>query len=124
MGDLAAKQDKETSFLFSSRKIQKCKDCLQLAEEATNNDPWGPDARTMTKISEASFNMNDYWRIVYVLHKRLDHIDWRHWRQSYKTLTLLEFLLTHGPTTVAEEFLCDSEVIEELGTFTHVDENG
>ncbi|MBA0629003.1 hypothetical protein Godav_023627 [Gossypium davidsonii] len=95
-----------------------------LAEEATNNDPWGPDARTMTKISEASFNMNDYWRIVYVLHKRLDHIDWKHWRQSYKTLTLLEFLLTHGPTTIAEEFLCDSEVIEELGTFTHVDENG
>lgn len=55
---------------------------------------------------------------------RLDHIDWKHWRQSYKTLTLLEFLLTHGPTTIAEEFLCDSEVIEELGTFTHVDENG
>lgn len=55
---------------------------------------------------------------------RLDSIDWKHWRQSYKTLVLLEFLLTHGPVDFAEEFLCDSDVIEELGTFRHVDEKG
>ncbi|OMO95447.1 hypothetical protein COLO4_15892 [Corchorus olitorius] len=95
-----------------------------LAEEATNSDPWGPDAKTMTKISEASFYVDDYWRIVYVLHKRLDSIDWKQWRQSYKTLVLLEFLLTHGPADFAEEFRCDIDVIEELGTFRHVDEEG
>ncbi|XP_022761152.1 epsin-3 [Durio zibethinus] len=95
-----------------------------LAEEATSNDPWGPDARTMTKISKASFYKDDYWRIVYVLHKRLDSIDWKHWRQSYKALILLEFLLTHGHEAFAEEFICDSDVIEELGTFRHVDEKG
>ncbi|PPS11009.1 hypothetical protein GOBAR_AA09631 [Gossypium barbadense] len=131
MGTLLLNKIKKQASCFLQEKYRNARIAFSdvtaaelLAEEATNNDPWGPDARTMTKISEASFNMNDYWRIVYVLHKRLDHIDWKHWRQSYKTLTLLEFLLTHGPTTIAEEFLCDSEVIEELGTFTHVDENG
>ncbi|XP_010262501.1 PREDICTED: epsin-3-like [Nelumbo nucifera] len=95
-----------------------------LAEEATNNDPWGPDARTMTRIAVASYGIDDYWRIVDVLHRRLYAIDWKQWRQSYKSLVLLEFLLTHGPEDFAEEFQCDSDVIEELGTFKHIDEQG
>ena len=41
-----------------------------MAEEATNNDPWGPNAKTMTRIAEASYEVDDYWRIVDVLHKR------------------------------------------------------
>lgn len=42
----------------------------RLAEEATNNDPRSPDARTMTRIAEASFELDDYWRIVDILHSR------------------------------------------------------
>ncbi|KAJ8768432.1 hypothetical protein K2173_021585 [Erythroxylum novogranatense] len=95
-----------------------------LAEEATNNDPWGPDAKTMTMIAEASFEVEDYWRVVDVLHKRFENVDWKQWRQSYKSLILLEFLLTHGPEDFAEEFQCDSDIIEELGSFKYVDEKG
>ncbi|XP_068651405.1 uncharacterized protein [Aristolochia californica] len=95
-----------------------------LAEDATNGDPRTPDAKTMTRISEAAFDVDDYWRIVDVLHRRLYLVEWQYWRQSYKALVVLEFLLTHGPETVAEEFLCDGEVIEELGTFKYVDERG
>jgi len=54
----------------------------------------------------------------------LYNIDWDQWRQSYKALVLLEFLLTHGPREFAPEFQCDAEVIEELGIFTHIDEKG
>ncbi|KAM7259935.1 hypothetical protein ACFE04_015676 [Oxalis oulophora] len=95
-----------------------------LAEEATNNNPCGPDARTMTQIAEASFFVDDYWRIVEVLHRRFDCIDWKLWRQSYKSLVLLEFLLTHGALDFAEEFQCDYEIIQELGKFKHIDEKG
>lgn len=42
----------------------------RLAEEATNSDVLGPDAKTMTRISEAAYDMDDYWRIVDVLHRR------------------------------------------------------
>ncbi|KAK1309040.1 Clathrin interactor EPSIN 1 [Acorus calamus] len=72
-----------------------------------NSDPWGPDARTMTRISEASFDVDDYWRIVDILHRRFHVVDAKEWRQSYKALVLLEFLLTHGPEDIGEEFHCD-----------------
>lgn len=42
----------------------------RLAEEATNNDPCSPDAKTMTRIADASYEVDDYWRIVDVLHRR------------------------------------------------------
>ncbi|XVF62837.1 hypothetical protein PTKIN_Ptkin09bG0040700 [Pterospermum kingtungense] len=131
MGTSLLNQIKKQASCFLQEKYNNARMALSdvtaaelLAEEATNADPWGPDARTMTQITEASFCFDDYWRIAYVIHKRLDSIDWKHWRQSYKTLILLEFLLTHGPVDFAEEFLCDSDVIEELGTFRHVDEKG
>ncbi|CAJ1976444.1 unnamed protein product [Sphenostylis stenocarpa] len=95
-----------------------------LAEEATNKDECSPDAKTMTRIAEASFDIDEYWRIVDILHQRFYNIDWEHWRQAYKALVLLEFLLTHGPQEFAQEFLCDVEIIEELGGFTHIDEKG
>ncbi|KAG9445711.1 hypothetical protein H6P81_011839 [Aristolochia fimbriata] len=95
-----------------------------LTEDATNSDSRTPDAKTMSRISEAAFDMDDYWRIVDVLHRRLYVVEWNEWRQSYKALVVLEFLLTHGPEAVAEEFLCDGEVIEDLGTFRYVDERG
>ncbi|XP_039058390.1 epsin-3-like [Hibiscus syriacus] len=131
MGTLLLNKIKKQASCFLQEKYRNARIAFTdvtaaelLTEDATNNDPRGPDARTMTKISDASFNMNDYWRIVHIMHKRLGRIDWKHWRQSYKTLILLEFLLTHGPTTFVDEFICDSEVIEELATFKHVDDNG
>ncbi|KAE8735971.1 COP1-interacting protein-related, putative isoform 1 [Hibiscus syriacus] len=131
MGTLLLNKIKKQASCFLQEKYRNARIAFTdvtaaelLTEDATNSDPWGPDVRTMTKISEASFNMNDYWRIVHIIPKRLNRIEWKHWRQFYKTLVLLEFLLTHGPTTFADEFMCDYEGIEELGTFTHVDENG
>ncbi|KAL6192038.1 hypothetical protein ACLB2K_038425 [Fragaria x ananassa] len=94
------------------------------AEEATNGEPCSPDAKTMTKLAAASFEMEDYWRIVDILHRKLYNVDWKEWRQSYKVLVLLEFLLTHGPVDFAEEFQCDSEVIQELGSFKYIDDRG
>lgn len=95
-----------------------------LVEQATNDDPCSIDTKTMTRICEAAFEIEDYWRIVDVLHQRLYTVDWKQWRQSYKALVLLDFLLTHGPESVAQEFLCHVEIIQELGYFKHVDERG
>lgn len=39
-------------------------------EEATNGNPGGPDSRTLKMISRAAFEVDDYWRIVEILHKR------------------------------------------------------
>ncbi|KAG1361522.1 epsin-3 [Cocos nucifera] len=54
----------------------------------------------------------------------LRSVYWKEWRQSYKTLVLLEFLLTHGPEDMFEEFHCDINVIQQLGKLNYVDERG
>ncbi|KAL5991956.1 hypothetical protein ACLOJK_012868 [Asimina triloba] len=95
-----------------------------LTEEATNGNPWGPDTRTMGMISRAAFEIDDYWRIVEILHKRLSRYDRKNWRESYKALVLLEHLLTHGPESVAAEFRSDQDIIRELGSFQYIDERG
>ncbi|XP_008802779.1 clathrin interactor 1 [Phoenix dactylifera] len=95
-----------------------------LTKEATNGNPWAPDARTMGFISRAAFEIDDYWRIVEILHKRLAKFDRKHWRKPYKALILLEHLLTHGPESTAEEFQSDKEVMQEMENFQFIDERG
>ena len=42
----------------------------RLTEEATNEDPWGPETKTMAMVAEAAFELDEYERIVQVLHSR------------------------------------------------------
>ncbi|CAA2987757.1 Hypothetical predicted protein [Olea europaea subsp. europaea] len=121
---------KQASFFFKE-KIRTARLALTdvtpaqlLAEEATNGNPKGPDARTLKIISRAAFEVDDYWRIVETLHKRLARFDKRNWRASYNAVILLEHLLTHGPESVAEEFRTDRDVIREMESFQHIDEKG
>ncbi|KAA8534210.1 hypothetical protein F0562_031597 [Nyssa sinensis] len=95
-----------------------------LTEEAINGDSRAPDTCTMASISRAAFEVDDYWRIVDILHKRLLRFDRKNWRASYKAIILLEHLLTHGPQRVAEEFQTDKDVIREMRSFQYVDEKG
>ncbi|XP_073040277.1 ENTH domain-containing protein C794.11c isoform X1 [Primulina eburnea] len=95
-----------------------------LMEEATNGDPGAPDARTLKMISRSAFEVDDYWRIVEILHKRLVRFERRFWRESYKAVVVLEYLMTHGPESVAEEFQTDRDVIKEMENFQHIDEKG
>ncbi|CAL5347454.1 unnamed protein product [Camellia sinensis] len=131
MGNLFLDQIKKQASSFLHEKYKTVKLVLTdvteaelLAEDATNNDPCTPNARTMNTIAQAAFDIDNYWGIVDVLHRRLYSIDWKEWRQSYKSLVLLDFLLTHGPEDFAEEFKCDYDVIQELGMFEHKDKNG
>ncbi|XP_055814736.1 uncharacterized protein LOC129884464 [Solanum dulcamara] len=95
-----------------------------LAEEATTGDLIAPNMKTMRLISRAAFEVDDYWRIVDILHSRLSKFDRRNWRPCYKALMLLEYLLTHGPESIAEEFQSDEDVIRHMGSFQYVDEKG
>ncbi|KAL9992850.1 putative ENTH domain-containing protein [Helianthus debilis subsp. tardiflorus] len=119
---------KQASFFFKE-KIKTARLALTdvtpaelLTEEATDEDTWPPDTRTMGLISRAAFEVDDYWRIVDILHKRLWKFDKERWRVSYKALVILDHLLTHGPERISEEFQCDKEVIKEMTTFHHLDQ--
>ncbi|CAK9327034.1 unnamed protein product [Citrullus colocynthis] len=118
---------KQASFFFK-QKIKTARLALTdvtsaelLTEEAINGNP---DARTLSSISRAAFEVDDYWRIVAILHKRLLKFEKKNWRISYNSLIILEHLLTHGPESVAEEFQSDKDVITQMGSLQHVDEKG
>ncbi|KDP44961.1 hypothetical protein JCGZ_01461 [Jatropha curcas] len=95
-----------------------------LTEEATNEDFLAPDTRTMAIISRAAFEVDDYYRIADILHRRLTKFDMKTWRVSYKSLLVLEHLLTHGPLRASDEFQGNKETIKEMGSFQFVDEKG
>ncbi len=42
----------------------------RMTEEATSGNPWAPDTPTLGSISKAAFELEDYTRIVEILHKR------------------------------------------------------
>ncbi|OEL31934.1 hypothetical protein BAE44_0007045 [Dichanthelium oligosanthes] len=96
-----------------------------LVQEATNNDPCVPDAKTLALIADAAFDMDDCWRVAKVLHHRLSRAaDWKEWRPVYKALVVLEFLLTHGPEDLPREFLPDMPAMHDLRSFHYVDDKG
>lgn len=121
---------KQASF-FLKEKIKTARLALTdvtptqlLTEEATNGNSWVPDARTLGSISRAAFELDDYWRIVEILHNRFSKFDRKNWRVSYNSLLVLEHLLTHGPESAAEEFQADRSIITEMQTFQYIDEKG
>ncbi|GAV57923.1 ENTH domain-containing protein [Cephalotus follicularis] len=121
---------KQASFFFKE-KIKTARLALTdvtpaqlLTEEATNGNPWSPDPKTMSSISKAAFEVDDYYRIVGLLHKRFSKFERTDWRVSYNSLILLEHLLTHGPESIAYEFQSDKIVIEDMGSFQFIDEKG
>ncbi|ERN07836.1 hypothetical protein AMTRI_Chr08g204180 [Amborella trichopoda] len=131
MGSPLFKELKKQASFFIKEKVKSARLVLTdvtpaqlLTEEATNVDPWAPDARTMGEISQAAFEVDNYWRIVEILHNRFQIFDRKNWRQSYKALVLLEHLLTHGPESFGLEFQSDKEVIQKMGSFQHIDEKG
>ncbi|TQE03242.1 hypothetical protein C1H46_011143 [Malus baccata] len=121
---------KQASFFFKE-KIKTARLVLTdvtpaqlLTEEATDGNPLSPDTRTLGSISKAAFELDDYTRIVEILHKRLVKFERKNWRVSYNSLIVVEHLLTHGPESVAVEFEIDKDVIEQMGSFQHIDEKG
>ncbi|XP_038875427.1 clathrin interactor 1-like [Benincasa hispida] len=118
---------KQASFFFRE-KIKTARLALTdvtsaelLTEEAISGNP---DARSLSSISKAAFEVDDYWRIVAILHRRLLKFEKKNWRLSYNSLIILEHLLTHGPESVAEEFQTDKDLITQIGTLQYVDERG
>lgn len=121
---------KQASF-FLKEKIKTARLALTdvtpaqlLTEEATNGNTWAPDTRTLGSISRAAFELDDYWRIVEILHNKLAKFDRKNWRISYNSLIVLEHLLTHGPESTAEEFQGDKDAIVKMQSFQYIDEKG
>lgn len=62
---------------------------------ATRNQPWGPVGSQLNELAELSYSPGDCNTIFMVLNRRLDYPPTK-WRNVYKSLSVLEFLIKRG----------------------------
>ncbi|WWC72302.1 uncharacterized protein I206_106264 [Kwoniella pini CBS 10737] len=88
--------------------------------EATNDDPWGASSTLMQQIADgAQFN-----EIMPTIYARFMEKEAREWRQIYKALTLLEFLVKNGSERVVDDARAHVSTIKMLRSFHYIDEKG
>ncbi|WJZ95346.1 hypothetical protein VitviT2T_014122 [Vitis vinifera] len=79
-----------------------------------------PENTSNSVIMANLYSQADYGRIVEILHSRLLRFDRKNRRASYNSLNLPEYLLAHGPKSVANEFQSEKDVKGEDVEDIHV----
>ncbi|AAW46544.1 hypothetical protein CNL05210 [Cryptococcus deneoformans JEC21] len=92
--------------------------------EATNDDPWGASSTLMQQIAEGTHNFAQFNEIMPTIYSRFMEKEAREWRQIYKALTLLEFLVKNGSERVVDDARAHVSTIKMLRSFHYIDEKG
>ncbi|GAA6026314.1 hypothetical protein JCM8202_005848 [Rhodotorula sphaerocarpa] len=92
--------------------------------EATNDEPWGASSTLMQDIAQATFNFQLFNEVMPCIYARFTDKEARQWRQIYKALVLLEYLVKNGSERVVDDARSNSSVIRVLRNFHYIDENG
>ncbi|KAL7409578.1 hypothetical protein BDY24DRAFT_345104 [Mrakia frigida] len=92
--------------------------------EATNEDAWGASSSLMQEIAQGTFNFQEFNQIMPTIYKRFMEKEAREWRQIYKALMLLEYLIKHGSERVVDDARSHVSTIKMLRNFHYIDEKG
>ncbi|KAF9104367.1 Epsin-3, clathrin recruitment and traffic between the Golgi and endosome [Mortierella sp. AM989] len=105
-------------------KVMNYTEMEQKVREATSNDPWGASGTLKQELAQATHNFQYFNEIMPAIFKRFSEKEPREWRQIYKSLVLLEYLVTHGSERVVDEARSHISTIKVLRNFQFVDDNG
>ncbi|KAF8495706.1 hypothetical protein F5888DRAFT_1709405 [Russula emetica] len=92
--------------------------------EATNEDPWGASSTLMQEIAQGTFNFQQFNEIMPCIYSQFMEKEARQWRQIYKALQLLEYLIKHGSERVVDDARSHLSTIKMLRSFHYIDEKG
>ncbi|KAH8679920.1 hypothetical protein BGZ60DRAFT_369125 [Tricladium varicosporioides] len=92
--------------------------------EATNNEPWGASSSTMQEIANGTYNYQLLNEIMPMIYKRFTEKAAEEWRQIYKALQLLEFLIKNGSERVIDDARSHLTLLKMLRQFHYIDQNG
>ncbi|KAI8336124.1 hypothetical protein BC941DRAFT_428371 [Chlamydoabsidia padenii] len=92
--------------------------------EATNNEAWGASSTLMLEIAQGTFNYQYFNEIMPTLYKRFTEKEASQWRQIYKALVLLEYLVKNGSERVVDDARSHISMIKIMRNFHHIDEKG
>lgn len=93
-------------------------------QEATNDDPWGASSTLMQDIAQGTFNFQHFNEIMPCIYSRFMEKEAKEWRQIYKALQLLEYIIKHGSERVVDDARSHLSTIKMLRNFHYIDENG
>ncbi|KAJ7258748.1 hypothetical protein B0H12DRAFT_1201785 [Mycena haematopus] len=88
--------------------------------EATNDEPWGASSTLMQDIA----NRPDFNEIMPSIYARFMEKEARQWRQIYKALQLLEYLIKNGSERVVDDARSHISTLKMLRNFHYIDEKG
>ncbi|SCV73703.1 BQ2448_6133 [Microbotryum intermedium] len=92
--------------------------------DATNDDAWGASSTLMQEIAQGTFNFQLFNEIMPTIYARFTEKEARQWRQIYKALVLLEYLVKNGSERVIDDARAHLSLIKVLRNFHYTDENG
>ncbi|KAI0326229.1 ENTH-domain-containing protein [Cubamyces sp. BRFM 1775] len=90
--------------------------------DATNDEPWGASSTLMQEIAQGTFNFQNFNEIMPAIYSRFMEKEARQWRQIYKALQLLEYLVKNGSERVVDDARSHIATIKMLRNFYYVDE--
>ncbi|KAI8871086.1 ENTH-domain-containing protein [Ramicandelaber brevisporus] len=103
---------------------------LQLTEmeikvnEATSNEPWGASRTLMLEIASHTSNPQYFGEIMPAIYHKLSDTSSYSWRQTYKALQLLEYLVKNGAERVVDDARNHLPLVKGLRTFAYIDGEG
>lgn len=92
--------------------------------EATNNEPWGASSTLMEYIAQGTYNLREREEILGMIFRRFTEKTAGEWRQIYKALQLLDYLVKHGSERFIDDTRCSLTLIKMLESFHYVDSQG
>ncbi|KAI0261974.1 hypothetical protein BC834DRAFT_893487 [Gloeopeniophorella convolvens] len=92
--------------------------------EATNDDPWGASSTLMQEIAQGTFNFQQFNEIMPCIYSQFMEKEARQWRQIYKALQLLEYLIKHGSERVVDDARSHVSTLKMLRSFHYIDDKG
>lgn len=92
--------------------------------EATNNEPWGASSTLMQQIAGGTYNYREREEIVSFIFRRFTEKAANEWRQIYKSLQLLEYLIKNGSERIIDDVRANLSLIQMLKSFHYIDSKG
>ncbi|WPK26032.1 hypothetical protein PUMCH_003377 [Australozyma saopauloensis] len=92
--------------------------------EATNNEPWGCPTTLMAQIAAGTYNYREREEILSFIFRRFTEKAANEWRQIYKSLQLLDYLIKNGSERIIDDIRANLSIINMLKSFHYIDSKG
>ncbi|KAL7793155.1 ENTH domain-containing protein [Trichoderma ceciliae] len=116
--------DLKAGFRKAQNAVMNYTEMEAKVREATNNEPWGASTTLMQEIANGTFNYQQLNEVMPMIYRRFTEKSAEEWRQIYKSLQLLEFLIKHGSERVIDDARGHITLLKMLRQFHFIDQNG